>query len=50
MTKSTVPSVWRTSTNVAFTKQFEISIEDHMAVRYARSEPLFGEIKALRLK
>lgn len=43
MAKSTVPSIWRTATNAAFTKQFEISIEDHMAVRYARSEPLpFG--------
>lgn len=43
MTKSTVPSIWRTSKNYAFTKQFEISIEDHLAVRYARSEPLpFG--------
>ncbi|NTJ41555.1 YcxB family protein [Agrobacterium larrymoorei] len=43
MAKSTVPSIWQTPTTNVFTKQFEIGLGDHMAVRYARSEPLpFG--------
>ncbi|WP_284776891.1 YcxB family protein [Agrobacterium sp. lyk4-40-TYG-31] len=43
MTKSTVPSIWRRSTRPSFKKQFELSVEDHMAVRYARTESLpFG--------
>lgn len=43
MASSMIPSVWRTSSPSSFTKQFELTVEDHIAVRYARSEPLpFG--------
>lgn len=43
MANSMIPSVWRTSSPSSFTKQFELSVEDHLAVRYARREPLpFG--------
>lgn len=47
MSGSGVPLIWRTSANPSFTKQFELSVEDHMAVRYARTEPLpFGRFAA----
>ncbi|MBB3945116.1 hypothetical protein GGQ73_001049 [Rhizobium skierniewicense] len=47
MTKPTVPSIWRTPIDRYFKKHFELSLEDHLAVRYARKEPLpFGRFAA----
>jgi hypothetical protein len=47
MTTSGVPSIWWTSTGPSFTKHFKLSVEDHIAVRYARKEPLpFGRFAA----
>ncbi|MEF2070198.1 YcxB family protein [Consotaella aegiceratis] len=37
---SGVPKIWRTSAGPTFTKQFELSLDDHMAVRHGTKGPL----------
>jgi len=42
-----VPKIWRSDGVKRFVKSFELTVEDHMAVRYARTEPLpFGRFAA----